>query len=84
MSTVRHFQPASLFGEILDWMLAPLLLMVPISIVATYLVASSIANTPFDRTLSERAISLGQQVHFSADTSVTLDTSAFARFTAHR
>jgi two-component system sensor histidine kinase TctE len=63
---IRPFQPASLFAEILDWMLAPLLLMVPISIVATYLVASSIANTPFDRTLSERAVSIGQQVHFDA------------------
>jgi two-component system sensor histidine kinase TctE len=62
---MRAFQQTSLFGEILDWMLAPLLLMVPISIVATYLVASSIANTPFDRTLSERVVSIGQQVHFS-------------------
>ena len=66
-AAIRSIQPASLFGEILDWMLAPLLLMVPISIVATYLVASSIANTPFDRTLSERAVSIGQQVRFNRD-----------------
>ncbi len=63
--TPRTFKSTSLFGEILDWMLAPLLLMVPISIVATYFVASSIANSPFDRTLSERAVSIGQQVHFN-------------------
>ncbi|MBA4095055.1 MAG: sensor histidine kinase, partial [Candidatus Accumulibacter sp.] len=41
---IRH----SLFGEILDWMLAPLLLLWPMSIAITYLVAKSIANQPFD------------------------------------
>jgi len=35
----------SLFGEILDWMLAPLLLLWPMSIAITYLVAKSIANS---------------------------------------
>ena len=37
-------RPHSLFGEILDWMLAPLLLFWPMSIAVTYLVAKSIAN----------------------------------------
>ncbi|MGI4777746.1 MAG: sensor histidine kinase N-terminal domain-containing protein [Janthinobacterium lividum] len=45
----------SLFGEILDWMLTPLLLLVPVpvpvSIGLTWLVARGIANAPFDRTL---------------------------------
>ncbi|HBH38279.1 MAG TPA: hypothetical protein DDX06_07840, partial [Curvibacter sp.] len=39
------------FGEILDWMLTPLLLLWPISLVLTWLVAQSIAGKPFDRTL---------------------------------
>ena len=39
----------SLFGEILDWMLAPLLLLWPMSIFLTYLVAQTIADRPFDR-----------------------------------
>ena len=43
----------SLFGEILDWMLAPLLLLWPMSVTLTYLVAQSIANAPFDRNLGE-------------------------------
>jgi two-component system sensor histidine kinase TctE len=43
----------SLFGEILDWMLAPLLLLWPMSVTITYLVAQTIANAPFDRNLSE-------------------------------
>jgi two-component system sensor histidine kinase TctE len=52
----------SLFGEILDWMLVPLLLLWPLSIAITYLVAKSIANPPFDRALEERVIVLAQQV----------------------
>lgn len=55
---IRH----SLFGEILDWMLAPLLLLWPMSIAITYLVAKSIANQPFDDALEDRVTVLGQQV----------------------
>ncbi|HEY4541754.1 MAG TPA: sensor histidine kinase N-terminal domain-containing protein, partial [Noviherbaspirillum sp.] len=52
----------SLFGEILDWMLVPLLLLWPMSIAITYLVAKSIANQPFDRALDDRTVVLSQQV----------------------
>lgn len=52
----------SLFGEILDWMLVPLLLLWPISIAVTYLVAKSIANQSFDRTLENRVTVLAQQI----------------------
>lgn len=52
----------SLFGEILDWMLAPLLLLWPMSIAITYLVAKSIANQPFDRALEDSVTVLAQQV----------------------
>ena len=41
----------SLFGEILDWMLTPLLLLWPVSLVLTWVVAQSIAGKPFDRAL---------------------------------
>jgi len=41
----------SLFGEILDWMLTPLLLIWPISLALTWLVAQNIAGRPFDRAL---------------------------------
>ncbi len=43
----------SLFGEILDWMLAPLLLLWPMSVALTWLVAQGIANKPYDRALAE-------------------------------
>ena len=52
----------SLFGDILDWMLMPLLLLWPISIGITYVAATSIANEPFDRSLEDRVTVLGQQV----------------------
>jgi two-component system sensor histidine kinase TctE len=56
--TIQH----SLFGEILDWMLAPLLLLWPMSIAITYLVAKSIANQPFDHALEDSVTVLAQQV----------------------
>ncbi|MFX1673216.1 sensor histidine kinase N-terminal domain-containing protein [Paraburkholderia sp. A2WS-5] len=56
-------RPRSLFGEILDWMLAPLLLLWPMSIAVTYLVAKSIANGPFDRALETDAYVLARQIH---------------------
>ena len=66
-NTNSHSQPPekiqrSLFGEILDWMLAPLLLLWPMSIAITYLVAKSIANQPFDRALEDNVLVLSQQV----------------------
>lgn len=55
-------RPRSLFGEILDWMLAPLLLLWPMSIAVTYLVAKTIANGPFDRGLETDAYVLARQI----------------------
>ncbi len=52
----------SLFGEILDWMLAPLLLLWPMSVALTWLVAQNIANKPFDRELGEMTRVLAKQV----------------------
>jgi len=49
----RLGEQRSLFGEILDWMLAPLLLLWPLSVTITYIVAQNIANAPFDRNLEQ-------------------------------
>ncbi len=54
--------PHSLFGEILDWMLAPLLLLWPISIVATNHVANQIADLPYDRQLGASVMAVVRQV----------------------
>jgi two-component system sensor histidine kinase TctE len=61
---VKIFQreQRSLFGEILDWMLTPLLLLWPVSLVLTWLVAQSIAGKPFDRALEYNVGALAQLV----------------------
>jgi two-component system sensor histidine kinase TctE len=69
---VFQSEQRSLFGEILDWMLTPILLLWPLSLVLTWLVAQGIAGKPFDRALEYNAGVLSQyitvshdQVHFS-------------------
>ena len=54
----------SLFGEILDWMLAPLLFVWPISIAVTHYFATTVANYPYDQTLREQVAAISRQVKF--------------------
>lgn len=63
----RPAVPHSLFGEILDWMLAPLLFLWPISIVATHHVANQIADLPYDRQLGEHVMAIARQVQVQGD-----------------
>jgi two-component system sensor histidine kinase TctE len=67
--SVRIFkrEQRSLFGEILDWMLTPLLLLWPISLALTWLVAQGLANKPFDRALVYNVQALAQQVRLGPD-----------------
>ena len=60
-----HNAHRSLFGEILDWMLTPLLLLWPVSLVLTWLIAQSIAGKPFDRALEYKVAALTQLVTVS-------------------
>lgn len=61
---VHFFQRGkrSLFGEILDWMLIPLLLILPMSLVLIWLVAQNTAGRPFDRALEYNVQALAQLV----------------------
>ncbi len=60
---MRHRrEQTSLFGEILDWMLVPLLVIWPMSLGLTAFVAQQIANLPYDRELGELARLLAGQV----------------------
>jgi two-component system, OmpR family, sensor histidine kinase TctE len=52
----------SLFAEILDWMLAPLLLVWPMSVGFTFLVAQGLSNGPFDRALGDSVLAVADQV----------------------
>ncbi len=70
--------PNSLFGEILDWMLAPLLLLWPISIAATNHVASYIANQPYDQALADNVGAIVRLVKIEGGR-VTVNLPASAR-----
>ena len=65
--TIFRREQRSLFGEILDWMLTPLLLLWPISLALTWLVAQGLANKPFDRALVYNVQALAQQVRVAPD-----------------
>jgi two-component system sensor histidine kinase TctE len=54
--------PRSLFGEVLDWVLAPLLFLWPMSLALTWIVAQNIAHQPYDAELSRLAQSLAAYV----------------------
>ena len=66
----------SLFGEILNWMLLPLLVLWPMSVALTWLVAQGIANQPFDRELAAKVRLLGREVAAQVESGRPL--SAFA------
>jgi two-component system sensor histidine kinase TctE len=70
--------PNSLFGEILDWMLAPLLLLWPISIAATNHVAAYIANQPYDQHLADNVSAIVQLMKIEGDR-ITVNLPASAR-----
>ena len=63
----------SLFGEILDWMLTPLLLLWPVSLALTWLVAQSLANKPFDRALEYNVHALAQLIMVESDGRITFN-----------
>ena len=54
----------SLFGEILDWMLAPLLFVWPISIAVTHFFANNVASFPYDQALREHVSAISRQIRF--------------------
>ena len=69
----------SLFGEILDWMLAPLLFVWPLSIAFTHYFANNVANFPYDQSLREQVSAIARQVKLVGSKPVlTLPTSARA------
>jgi two-component system, OmpR family, sensor histidine kinase TctE len=72
----RLREQRSLFGEILDWLLAPLLVLWPVSIASIWLVAQNIANGPFDRELGARARVLSTYVSLAAPSVVGVPTVA--------
>ena len=62
MAKLFRREQHSLFGEILDWMLTPILLLWPVTLVLTWLVAQGIAGKPFDRALEFNVGALAQLI----------------------
>jgi two-component system sensor histidine kinase TctE len=59
--------PLSLLVEILDWLLAPLIILWPLSVVVTFWIANAISNIPYDRALADSVNALARHVSFGAD-----------------
>lgn len=69
----------SLFGEILDWMLAPLLFVWPLSIAVTHYFSNNVANYPYDQALRESVSAVARQVRLvNGRAVITLPTSTRA------
>lgn len=56
----------SVFGEIVDWTLAPLMILWPISMAVQYFLAYSIANDAYDRELRDRAVAVSKQLSYES------------------
>jgi two-component system sensor histidine kinase TctE len=63
MSEAQHKQK-SVFGEIVDWTLAPLLILWPISMAIQYFFAYSIANNAYDRELRDSVVAVSKQLTY--------------------
>ena len=75
----------SVFGEILDWMLMPLLLLWPLSVILIQNVASGISDDPYDQPLAENAMKLAQAVSAEGDrVRINTDRNAPVRSLLHR
>lgn len=61
----RALQPRSLFGEILNWMLLPFIIVWPISLFLIYKMAIPLANQPYDAALAESVRAISRQVQLT-------------------
>ncbi len=62
LATDPHHRQRSLFGEIVDWMLVPFLILWPISMAIEYAIAYSVASRAYDRELADSAVAIARQV----------------------
>lgn len=62
MAAAEGPRAGGLFRQILDWMLAPLVVLWPATVVATYLAASAIADATFDRELRDMTRAVAEEL----------------------
>ena len=59
---LKTSRPKSLFGQIMLWMLFPLIVLWPLSMLISYPIGRSIADSPFDQGLSNQVQLLQQRL----------------------
>lgn len=60
--TFKSSRPKSLFGQIMLWMLFPLIILWPLSMLISYPIGRSIADSPFDQGLRDQVQLLQQRI----------------------
>lgn len=78
MAREKQHSQKSVFGEIVDWTLAPLLILWPVSMAIQYFLAYHIADSAYDRELRDSVVAVSKQLGFSAGQLVVQDTAARA------
>jgi two-component system sensor histidine kinase TctE len=78
MARERQHSQKSVFGEIVDWTLAPLLILWPVSMAIQYFLAYNIADGAYDRELRDSVVAVSNQLSYSAGQLVVRDAAASA------
>ena len=78
MARERQHSQKSVFGEIVDWTLAPLLILWPISMAIQYFLAYHIADGAYDRELRDTVVAVSRQLSYRAGQLVLNDDAAAA------
>ena len=66
LGTEKHHRNPSLFGEIADWIIAPFLILWPISMAVEYSLAYSVASAAYDRELKDSVVALSRQISYES------------------
>jgi two-component system sensor histidine kinase TctE len=78
MAREKQHSQKSVFGEIVDWTLAPLLILWPVSMAIQYFLAYSIADNAYDRELRDSVVAISKQLSYTAGQLVVKDDAAAA------
>jgi two-component system sensor histidine kinase TctE len=81
MAREKQHSQTSVFGEIVDWTLAPLLILWPVSMAIQYFFAYHIADSAYDRELRDSVVAVSRQLGYVAGQLVVHDQAATAAVT---
>lgn len=78
MAREKQHSQKSVFGEIVDWTLAPLLILWPVSMAIQYFLAYHIADSAYDRELRDTVTAVSRQLSYRAGQLLVNDDAAAA------